>query len=187
MLFVSPLCAWSSALFSVRVVHHIALTTIVAPLLAAALAPAALARLPGGLGGWTAAHVVLLWMWHAPPLYAAALGNDAIFWAMQLSLIASATGYWAAIRRAEAPGAVIALLLAMVAMGLLGALITFAGAPLYAPHLVSTFAWGLDPLEDQQLAGLIMWAPAALLYLFAALYLLGRYIARAERAPAAPC
>jgi len=55
-------------------------------------------------------------------------------------------------------------------MGLLGALITFAGAPLYAPHAVSTLAWGLTPLEDQQLAGLIMWAPAAVFYLAAALW-----------------
>jgi len=55
-------------------------------------------------------------------------------------------------------------------MGLLGALITFAGTPLYAPHAVSTLAWGLTPLEDQQLAGLVMWAPAAALYLAAALW-----------------
>jgi len=47
------------------------------------------------------------------------------------------------------------LLVAMVAMGLLGALITFAGQPLYAPHLLTTEVWGLDPLEDQQTAGLI--------------------------------
>ena len=64
----------------------------------------------------------------------------------------------------------------MLLMGLLGALIVFAGQPLYAPHFASTMAWNMTPLEDQQAAGLIMWAPAAALYLFAALWRLGRMI-----------
>ena len=52
-----------------------------------------------------------------------------------------------------------------VQTGLLGALLTFAGRPLYAAHLSTTAAWGLTPLEDQQLAGLIMWIPASLIHL----------------------
>ena len=71
---------------------------------------------------------------------------------------------------------VLMLVLAMVAMGLLGALLTFTGQPVYAPHLLTTAAWGLSPLEDQQAAGLIMWAPAAAVYLAAALWVLGRWI-----------
>jgi len=63
-----------------------------------------------------------------------------------------------------------------VQMGLLGALLTFAEHPLYAPHLATTLAWGLTPLEDQQAAGLIMWAPAAALYLAGALVILGRWL-----------
>jgi putative membrane protein len=59
---------------------------------------------------------------------------------------------------------------------LLGALLTFADRAVYAPHLLTTGAWGLSPLEDQQAAGLIMWAPAAAVYLAAALLVLGRWI-----------
>ena len=62
----------------------------------------------------------------------------------------------------------------MVQMGVLGALITFASRPLYAPHWSTTAPWGLAPLEDQQLAGLVMWAPAAAIYLLAALAILYR-------------
>jgi len=80
------------------------------------------------------------------------------------------------VRRASAPAAVAALLIAMVAMGLLGALLTFTGEPVYAPHFLTTAAWGLTPLADQQAAGLIMWAPAAAVYLAAALLMLGRWI-----------
>jgi putative membrane protein len=65
-------------------------------------------------------------------------------------------------------------------MGALGALITFAGEPLYAPHFATTLAWGLTPLEDQQAGGLIMWAPAAGAYLAAALILLMRRVGFGE-------
>lgn len=182
ILFVSPFCALTSALFSARVVHHVVLTTLAAPLLVAAM-PRAL-RLLGSLGPWTALNAVVFWAWHAPTLYAAALSSDFIYWIMQASLLGSAFGYWSAVRRSPAPAAAASLLATMVQMGLLGALLTFSGAPLYAPHFLSTQAWDYAPLQDQQLGGLIMWAPAAGLYLAAALMLVGRWL-RQEARPAA--
>lgn len=167
LLFISPLCALSSALFSVRVAHHVLLTAVAAPLLLWGM-PRLVVR--GSAPLWAAAHILLFWIWHAPAPYVAALSHDVLFWTMQLSLLASAVAFWGALRRASAPTAILLLLAMMVQMGLLGALITFAGGPLYAPHAVSTIAWGLTPLEDQQLAGLIMWAPAAAFYLAAALW-----------------
>lgn len=170
--FVSPLCALSSALFSARTVHHVLLVGVAAPLLAWA-APKTSDR---GLVVATVVQAVLLWAWHAPGLYAAALSNDGIYWLMQISLLASAVWFWTKVRTASAPAAVAALLAAMLAMGLLGAVLTFAGQAVYAPHFYTTLAWGMTPLEDQQAAGLIMWAPASALYLFAALALLGRLL-----------
>ena len=167
LLFVSPLCALSSALFSVRVGHHVLLTAVAAPLLVWGLPRL---RLRGTAALWAAFHILLFWFWHAPDPYAFALSSDDAYWAMQLSLLASAMAFWAALRGASAPTAIALLLAMMVQMGLLGALITFAGAPLYAPHYVSTQPWGLSPIEDQQLAGLVMWAPAAGFYLAAALW-----------------
>ena len=170
--FVSPLCALSSALFSARTVHHVLLVGVAAPLLAAALPK----RRYGSLILATAIQALVFWFWHAPGAYAAALSNDALYWVMQISLLVSAVWFWGAARAASAPAAVIALLAAMLAMGLLGAILTFAGQAVYAPHAYTTLAWGITPLEDQQAAGLIMWAPAAALYLFAALWRLGRMI-----------
>ena len=66
------------------------------------------------------------------------------------------------------------LLATMVAMGALGALLTFAHRAYYAPHWLTTRLWGLSPIEDQQIAGIIMWAPASLVYLIAALTILYR-------------
>jgi len=182
VVFVSPLCALSSALFAARTVHHVLLVAVAAPLIAWLLP----ARRGGPLALATAAQAAVFWGWHAPPAYGWALSGDAAYWLMQLSLLGTAVWFWAAVRRASAPGAVAALLLAMVAMGLLGALLTFTGQPVYAPHFLTTAPWGLTPLEDQQAAGLIMWAPAAAVYLAAALWVLGRWLGPDARAGARP-
>lgn len=182
LIFVSPLCALSSALFAARTVHHVLLVAVAAPLVAWALPRSR----PGPLALATAAQAAVFWVWHAPAAYSWALSGDAAYWLMQLGLLGSAVWFWTAVRRASAPAAVAALLLAMVAMGLLGALLTFTGEPLYAPHFLTTAAWGLTPLEDQQAAGLIMWAPAAAVYLAAALLVLGRWIGPDARAGASP-
>ena len=182
IIFVSPLCALSSSLFAARTVHHVLLVAVSAPLIAWAL-PRGRA---GPLAVATAVQAGVFWAWHAPAAYGAALSNDGLYWLMQLSLLGSSVWFWTAVRGASAPAAVAALLLAMVAMGLLGALLTFTGQPVYAPHLLTTAAWGLSPLEDQQAAGLIMWAPAAAVYLAAALMVLGRWIGPDARPDARP-
>lgn len=172
--FVSPLCALSSALFSARVTHHLILMGAAAPILVWSVPKARLP--PIGIAAATLVQTLVLWGWHAPVAYSAALANDAIYWIMQISLFCSAVAFWAAVRRAPFPSAAIGLLFAMLQMGLLGALLTFAPEPVYAPHLLTTAQWGLSPHDDQQLGGMIMWAPAAGLYLAAALALLWRSI-----------
>jgi len=174
LLYVSPLCALSSAFFSVRVAHHMALVLAIAPL----LARASTWRPP--LWTCTALATAVFWFWHAPGPYAAALSSHGLYALMQLSLLASATAFWLAARRAAPAAGIAAILMAMVPMGLLGALILFAGQPLYEPHFASTLAWGVSPLEDQQLAGLLMWAPGSGAYLAAAVCMGWRWL-RAER------
>lgn len=182
VIFVSPLCALSSSLFAARTVHHVLLVAVSAPLIAWALPRARVEPLALA----TAVQAGVFWAWHAPAAYGAALSNDGVYWLMQFSLLGSSVWFWAAARGASAPAAVAALLLAMVAMGLLGALLTFTGQPVYAPHLLTTAPWGLSPLEDQQAAGLIMWAPAAAVYLAAALLVLGRWLGPDARPDADP-
>lgn len=181
--FVSPLCAWSSALFSARVGHHLLVVTLAAPLLAFGLpAPAG-----GRLGLATLAQGAVLWLWHAPGPYAWALSGTAPYWLMELSLLGASVAFWRALRaQASDPvRATAALLATTVQTGLLGALITFAPRPLYAPHAATTLPWGLTPLQDQQLAGVIMWAPGALPYLLAALALTAAWLGPQGR-PASP-
>lgn len=182
VLYVSPLCALSSAFFTVRVIHHLALVLVMAPLLVHGLEPW-LRRWPVSLSGATAASAVVFWIWHAPAPYAAALSSHGIYALMQFTLLASAMGFWLAVRRAGPAAAMGAVLVTTVLMGLLGALITFAGQPLYPPHFASALSWGVAPLEDQQLAGITMWAPGSIAYLAAAMAIGWRWM-DAERARA---
>jgi putative membrane protein len=181
LLFVSPFCALTSALFSVRAVHHLLLAIALAPLLVLSFP-----RIPlrGSVATWTFTAAAVFWFWHAPGAYSAALSNDAIYWLMQLSIAGTAMLLWIAVGNSSLPSAIGALLATMVAMGLLGALITFAAEPLYAPHLTKSWPWGLTAHEDQQLAGLVMWAPGGGFYLIAAILLAGRWLREQEIAEA---
>jgi putative membrane protein len=181
VIFVSPLCALSSALFSARVLHHVLLVAAVAPLLALAFPLRRAPALP--LAALVGTNAVILWLWHAPGPYAWGLASVPAYCLMQISLLGSAWLMWRAILAPATPSgaALVALVATIAQMGLLGALIVFAPAPLYLVHLASTAPWGLSPLADQQLAGLLMWVPASLPYLG-----LGLWLAWSSLRPGAP-
>ena len=182
IIFISPLCALTVALFSARIVHHVLLVAIAAPLLALALrrTPQAMALLTP----LTLLHTVIFWLWHAPDAYGLALQSSPVYWLMQLTLLGSATLMWSAIFAASPARSMASLLFLTIQMGLLGALLVFSATPLYVPHLATTQAFGFDPLTDQQLAGLIMWVPASLPYLGVALLRLMAWLRQAEHHPA---
>ncbi len=164
LVFVSPLCSLSAALFSARVVHHVLLVVGVAPLLVVTFPQLNRMALPSG--AVFLAHLLALWAWHAPGPYGWALSTTWGYWLMQVTLLLTAWALWREVLREGEPGGPLALLVGTVAhMGLLGALIVFAPVPLYAAHFATTEPWGLSALSDQQLAGLLMWVPAILPYL----------------------
>ncbi|MBO1077156.1 cytochrome c oxidase assembly protein [Roseomonas sp. 1311] len=163
LAFVSPLCALSVSLFSVRTVHHLLIVTAAAPLLAMAF-PARLAVLPGVA---FAVATATLWAWHLPSLYDAALAHTVIYWLMQATLLASAFWFWQAMFAAPPVTGALFATLGMAQMGMLGALLTFATTPLYATHVATTLPWGLEQVADQQIAGLIMWVPGIIPYALA--------------------
>lgn len=170
LLFVSPICTLTASLFSARVVHHLLLITIVAPLLAIAFSREAGTAKRVPLSLLVGLHAAIVWLWHAPSIYEVAISGAIAYWTMQLSLLGSGFLMWRRIlAESTATGpALLALLASVVQMGMLGALLTFAREPLYAPHFTTTLPYGLTSIADQQLAGLIMWVPAALPYLVAA-------------------
>lgn len=178
--FVSPLCALSSALFSARVVHHVLLIAVAAPLLALAFP----ARRATSLVLPFTASTLILWIWHLPVAYDTALANVPLYWLMQLTLLGSAFIFWRAVLAAgRSPvDRLVFVIAAFAQMGLLGAVLTFASSPLYGAHALAPLAWGLTPLEDQVLGGLIMWAPAGIPYAIAAALIARRSWATLMRA-----
>lgn len=160
LAFMSPFCAMTSALFSARAAHHLVVIAIAAPLFASTITNHW--RIP--LTPTFIAATVTLGAWHIPAFYTAALTETWLYWLMQLTLLGTATLFWRALFTAPAPQALIAIAATIGQMGLLGALLTFAPEPMYLHHMVAPVAWGLTPLADQQLAGLLMWVPGNIPY-----------------------
>ena len=133
-------------------------------------------------------HGLAIWLWHLPVLFDAAIHNDAIHAAQHISFLASGMLFWWAIlnprRRANRGMSIVLLFTTAVHTGVLGALMTFARSPWYSDYASSSVAFGLTPLGDQQLAGMIMWIPASLVYLVAALLIVRRWLRGSEWAVA---
>jgi putative membrane protein len=195
---VSPLHRLSGVLFSAHMAQHELLMVAAAPLLIlgrplvpfmwalpirwrrtvgvwAAVAPVrrtwALLSLP--LVAWSI-HAAAIWIWHAPTLFQATLDSELIHTLQHISFLGTGLLFWWAILRGREgrigrPAAVLYLFTTSVHTTVLGALLTFSSRSWYPVYAPGTVAWGLSPLEDQQLAGLIMWVPANLAYLIAAL------------------
>lgn len=159
VLFISPLCAASMALFSARVGQHILLTLLAAPVLASALPPLRLPAFPAA-----AVFAALFWFWHAPAPYQATLESDAVYWAMHLSLFGSATALFATLRAAPERG-LLAGAFTAAQMTVFASLLVLAPAPWHGWHALTTAPYGLTALADQQLAGGLMWIAGGGLFL----------------------
>lgn len=135
---------------------------------------------------WTL-HALALWAWHVPVFYETALRDEAVHIMEHLGFLGTALLFWWVILRptgrARNGGGseILALFTMALQSGLLGALLTFASTPWYAAYAATTQAWGLTPLEDQQLAGAIMWIPAGTIYTLAAVVLFFVRLAGIER------
>lgn len=154
LAFISPLCALTVALFAARTLHHLVVFGILAPALALAF-PLRKTPVAVSFGAVSAA----LWLWHIPQAYSAAWDSALIYWAMQAALILPAWAFWSTVLGQAKLQHVIWLVPLVGQMGLLGALLTFAQRPFYLEHLAHAERFGLTALQDQQLAGLIMWVP----------------------------
>ena len=196
LALITPLCPLSVALFSARVGEHMILACVSAPLIAlgrpgerlARLMHIARARRDASVGRARPLHAAIaftaaLWFWHAPAPYKATFESTRVYWAMQITLYASALWFWSALfdrSGHELADFVAATFLTTGQMGLLGAVITFAARPLYAPHWATTAAWGLTPMQDQQLGGVVMWVPAGFIFALALVFAFVGVMRRAD-------
>jgi putative membrane protein len=132
-------------------------------------------------------HGFALWVWHAPALFDAAVGREWLHTLEHACFLGTALLFWRAVldaRSGERIGLALAAAFAtLMHGGLLGGLITMARRPLYGWYEGLTEPWGLTALDDQQLAGLLMWVPMGLVYFGACLWLASRLIAPEDCRP----
>jgi putative membrane protein len=116
---------------------------------------------------------IIFSLWHVPAFYQAALGRPAVHGLEHVLFIASAMLTWWPIfsptpllPRLSEPGQMFYLFAQSLIPTVLGAIITFADLVLYPFYAAAPRMIGLSPLDDQQVAGLIMWLGGASIVLF---------------------
>jgi putative membrane protein len=131
-------------------------------------------------------HVGTLWFWHAAVPYDAALEHQIVHDLEHGTFLLTAALFWWVVVQAGRPGRMSpgfgVLLVFATAMQsvFLSALLTFAQTPWYSGYAETTRSWGLEPLGDQQLAGVVMWIPGGVIYVVTALLLLMAWIRHSE-------
>ena len=207
---VSPVAWLSEILFSVHMTQHTLLLLVAAPLLAFgqpllaclwAFDATSRERMTRPFRGprfarvWHAVTAPLsvfllqtaaLWLWHIPSWYEAALRNEAIHALEHVCLLVAGSLFWWAMVRGRYGRmgyglAVVYVFLTALHSGTLGALLTIAPDPWYATYVEQAHAWGIDPLDDQQLAGILMWIPAGVIFIVLGLALLAAWLGESER------
>ena len=189
-------------LFSVHMIQHLVLTLVFPPLLLAGtpswlLRP--LLKRPALLGAARALTRPLvaaavfsasIAVWHVGVFYDVMMRSHDVHIATHLLFLVTATLMWWPVMgpapelpRLPSGLAMLYLFLVGIPMQIVAALITFADEVLYPWYVSAPRTWGLSPLDDQQLGGLLMWIPGNL-WLFAAIGVLFFKWAREEESTA---
>jgi putative membrane protein len=207
---LSPVVWLSTVLFSVHMTQHEILMLVSAPLLVFghplfAMLWALPAHTRAAWGRWSQSavvartwrsltgpftvfilHALAIWIWHAPPLYQAALDSDAVHALEHLSFVLTAALFWWAMihgryGRMGYGVAVLYIFLTAIHSSVLGALMTIAPHVLYPEYAQAGAAWHVDAIADQQLAGLLMWVPSGLVFIVFGLALFAAWLGESDK------
>ena len=111
-------------------------------------------------------QAAVIWAWHMPFLFERAVGNPWIHALQHFSFFVGAALFWWSVVHRGRRVAVLSLFTTAVHSGALGALLAFSNYSWYPAYAI----------DDQRLAGLIMWIPGGTVYLAAALLGIHRYL-----------
>lgn len=171
-------------LFSAHAIQFLALTMVAPPLLLAGIDPKQLtaairhplvARFTAVITRAPAAFVafaIVVVGWHLPMLHDAAMRHPSLMVLEHASFLGAGIVMWwpilgllPGLPRLGDPAQVLYALLLTLPIGMLSLFITYADTLLYPGYAADPPAWALSPLEDQQLGGILMWLPSALVLL----------------------
>ncbi len=170
-------------LFSGHMVQHLVLTIGVPPLLLLGTpgwmlrpalevpAVAAVARFITVPRVSFALFNLVLAGWHLPPLYNAAMYWHEVHIGQHLMFLVTAVLVWwpllsplPELPRLSYPGQMLYAFLLTLPMTIVSIFIVYADHVLYPAYAAAPRLWGLSPLADQRLGGLIMWIPGGLFF-----------------------
>jgi cytochrome c oxidase assembly factor CtaG len=197
----SPLDSLASQVFAMHMVQHVLLLDVVPILLMLSLTkvllrPAtkrlqSLEKAAGPLAHPAFAvglYVAVMWIWHIPALYDAALDHAGIHVFEHVCMLSAGTLYWWHLlspirsRLSGGPfGPVVYMLVTKLLVGMLGIGITFAPHPLYDFYEHAPRVWGLSAHDDQSLAGAIMAIEQSVVMGIALAYLFVRALGESDR------
>jgi cytochrome c oxidase assembly factor CtaG len=215
LALVSPLHEAGERSFTMHMIEHELIMLVATLLLAASGAGGVFAwGLPRPMrmalaGGWksplqaiwrrltepvtaTAVQGAVMWAWHAPPLFDRALDSFGWHVFQHACFFLSSLLFWWAMFNPRGRGSgygVSAACLFVTSMigGALGALMGFSSSPWYADYAAMGMTGiGLDPVDDQRLAGLIMWIPGGLVHGLAAIGMFYKWLRASEASQASP-
>jgi putative membrane protein len=171
-------------LFSAHMVQHLLLTLLLPPLLLVGvpgwmLRPllryrpiAAIARALTRPKVCFAAFNLVVAFWHLPMFYNAAVESHAIHIVQHLMFMASAVMLWWPILsqlpelpRLSYPMQMLYLFLTTLPMSIVAVLITYSQNLLYPGYSAAPRIFGITPMQDQLIGGLIMWIPGGLVFI----------------------
>jgi cytochrome c oxidase assembly factor CtaG len=190
LTILPPLARISEQLFSAHMLQHLLLIVVAAPLMIASEAFKGLQRFAvvqkpmQPVAAWII-FVAIFLLWHWPSAFQWAAMHEATILLEHLSILLAALVFWSVALRVRSPlsygGRALFVMTAAVATDLPGVIMLFAPRPIcvmpgeYAP------TFGLTPLEDQQIAGLLMWVPANLVFFGIATWLFARWISDTDK------
>jgi putative membrane protein len=170
-------------LFAGHMVQHLLLTLVLPPLLLAGVtgemlrplirhrAVRAVARRLTSPFACYAIFNVVLAAWHLPPLYNAAMASHGIHVVEHLMFMSCAVLMWwplmsplPELPRLAYPGQMLYCFLMSLPMSIVAIYIAMADHVLYPAYASAPRLWGITPLEDQHIGGLVMWIPGGLYF-----------------------
>ena len=117
-------------------------------------------------------YILILYAWHVPDLFTMAITNSLVHYLQHFTFFLSAILFWwpiigpAPIRsKLNYPQRLIYLVSVITPTALIAAIITLSTGVIYDHYLSTSRHWQISALEDQTIAGIIMWIPGNLVYL----------------------
>ena len=171
----SPVAHLDHHLLTAHMAQHLILMLVAAPLILLGARPATLPQPPLAICWFAGSFTVIFW--HIPTIFELALESH--FWhgVEQASFVIAGIMFWRPVIDSSSWSAPIYLFLATLPCDALSAFLAFCGHVVYRPYVSGhSEMFGLSPLDDQALAGALMWVAVTFAYLIPALVLTSRFI-----------